>query len=100
MGRIVGMEAMDTRKAIYWRGRLRSARNSALGDSEGFLPIVECMERMGNQLAAELGKDPPGGLSKKLKITIRRRSIHAGAHLVRAPGEFQQGQSSSTHWRR
>ena len=62
------MEAMDTRKAIYWRGRLRGARNSALGDSEGFLPIVQCMERMGNQLAAELGKNPPGGLSKKLKI--------------------------------
>ena len=74
---------MDKRKAIYWRGMLRSARNNALGDSEGFLPIVQCMERMGNQLA-ELREDPPG-LSAKLTI-IRKKlpgiAVEGGTPLM------------------
>ena len=53
---------MEKQEALYWRDALRSARDNALGNSEGFLPIVQCVERMGNRLAGK----PTVRLSKAL----------------------------------
>lgn len=75
---------MDERKAIYWRGILRDARNNALGDSEGFLPIVQCMERMGNQLAPEMEAGSPSGLSDKLDL-IRKELPGIAAEEAEIP---------------
>ena len=75
---------MDERKAIYWRGILRDARNNALGDSEGFLPIVQCMERMGNQLAPEIRKRRLHSSIDSARKCKRQPLEYSEARVVRA----------------
>ncbi|MCC6537299.1 MAG: hypothetical protein IT162_07110 [Bryobacterales bacterium] len=87
------MPKLDRQSALMFIRELREARLNALGDAEGFAPIVHAIERLGSYLTKEeIGdKGAPGSLEKyrpAIKEHVSAQNASFGNRALATP--FQE----------